>query len=112
MSNNFKSRKINVLGRRHMNLTNENIENVWNVNVSNIYTHKNQSYLSDLEQLERYKKSMYNGTVRMNRDLYEGIQQRLKLESNKALELFNKPKKASRRSSKRRYRKTRRNGIN
>lgn len=103
MENNIKSRIINLTSR-HSPLTNNNVENVWSVDITNKINEKEQSRL---EQLERYAKSMRDKNVRFNETLYEQIQQRLKNESNQAMKAFNKPT-TNKRKRKTRRRNTRR----
>jgi hypothetical protein len=103
MENNFKSREINLLSQ-HPNLTNENVNDVWIVNITNVINEKEQS---KLEQLEQYAKSMKEKKAHFDNELYQQIKQRLKIESNQALKVFNKPttnkrKRRARRNTRRR----------
>jgi hypothetical protein len=91
MQNNNKSRGFNAVSF-HAPLTNNNVSNVWSVNLTNTYTPgKNAAGLANLEQLQKYSKNMFEGKARFDRELYKGIQARLKIESNAALRFFNKP---------------------
>lgn len=103
MENNIKSREINVKSL-HGNLKNTNIQNVWSVDITNNINEKEQS---KLEQLERHAKSMRDRNARWNQELYNLIQARLKIESNKAMRAFNKPT-TNKRKSRNRRRMTRR----
>jgi hypothetical protein len=112
MENNFKSRKKNLLSK-HKPLSENNVYNVWSVNLANSYTpDKNAARLANLEQLEKYAKNMFEGKVRFDQELYNGLQARLKIESNEALRFFNKPsppKTNKNNRTSRRQRQTRRN---
>lgn len=102
-----KEKEKNYLKRwlsKHDELENANVENVWNVDLSNTYTPKNIHYLSEIEELQRFRKSMLNGNMKFNSNMIKQIEAQLKKESNKAMTFFNKPP-----ARKTRARKTRRN---
>jgi hypothetical protein len=108
MENNAKSRLKNALSR-HKPLTDENIANVWTVNIENVYTNKNVPMLTNLDELQKYKKQMNEGTIRVDKELYNFTKARLKEESNKALRFFNRPTaNTAKKRSVRRRSKTRR----
>ena len=91
MQNNNRSRAFNSVSM-HAPLSNNNVSNVWSVNLTNTYTpDKNAARLANFEQLEKYAKNMSQGKVRFDRELYRGLQERLKINSNEALRFFNKP---------------------
>lgn len=110
MENNNKSRVRNALSR-HKPLTDENVANIWSVNLTNTYTpNKNEKMLRNLEELQKYKKHMNEGNMNVDKELYNFTKARLKEESNKALRFFNKPAAVAtvKKRSARRCRKTRR----
>lgn len=110
MENNLKSRKINMLSR-HKPLTNENVENVWEINYNSLYkTETNAATLAEVEELGRFKKAMINGEMKFDAELYKQVEEQLKKESNKAMRLFNKPKTANKKRH--RIRRTRRQARN
>lgn len=109
MENNNKSRVRNALSR-HKPLTDVNVANVWSINLTNTYTpNKNEKMLRNLEELQKYKKHMNEGKMNVDKELYNFTKARLKEESNKALQFFNKPAAATaKKRSARCRRKTRR----
>lgn len=110
MENNNKSRVKNALSR-HKPLTDENVSDVWTVNIENTYTpNKNARMLTNLDELHKYKKQMNEGKMEFDKELYNFTKTRLKEESNKALRFFNKPAASptKKRSVHQRRRKTRR----